>query len=493
MNVSLRTKGILALVILVLYVAATSVFLANQRQKLLQIVREMETNQSNQAQLAPILSLLAHSIAETQAILNFTEHSVDRPLSYTDLADHFETISNGLAEAQHNYLMLAQDVAIFKESAASMRAFPGSLDLMLARDRQQKLIVRLHDILAGLQNRNSDLNRQYHDQQQYIAAFSIAANVIGALACAAVILIFFTRLARDIKRLQDRAVAIVDGYAGEPLPNSRNDEVGGLIAAVNRMQVDLRHSEQQVEVARQQRFHHEKMAAVGSLALVIGHEVGNPIAAISGVAQFIIDETRSDDRPSGKTVNEFASQILQQTERITRIMRQMATLTAPRSPDAELLDLNVLIKSTCDFIRYDTRLRGIEVELDLDQDIPAVTAVADHITQILMNLLINAADAMDHMTEPGRRRLRISTRRVADGVHISVSDNGCGMTPEVLAKAFEKSFTTKPVGKGRGVGLFVCKTLIEEAGGRIALDSKPGEGTTANLYFPLRPPDRAPG
>jgi len=493
MNLSLRTKGILALVVLVLYVAATSVFLAHQRQSLIQIVHEMETNQSNQALLAPILSLLAHSVGETQAILNYSEHSVDRPLSYTDLADHFDTIGAGLAEAQQNYLMLAQDVATFKESAASMRAFPGSLDLMLARDRQQKLIVKLHDILAGLQQRNVVLTRQYNDQQQFISLFSLSANVIGALTGVAVILIFFTRLAKDIKRLQERAVAIVAGYAGEPLPNSRNDEVGGLIAAVNRMQVDLRHSEQQVEVARQQRFHHEKMAAVGSLAMVIGHEVSNPIAAISGVAQFIIDETRSDERPSGKTVNEFAAQILQQTERVTRIMRQMATLTAPRSPDAEMLDLNVLIKSTCDFIRYDTRLRGIEVKLDLDPEIPAITAVADHLTQILMNVLINAADAMDHITEPGRRKLRIATRRVADGVHISVSDNGRGMSPEILAKAFDKSFTTKPVGKGRGVGLFVCKTLIEEAGGRITLDSQPGEGTTANLYFPLRPPDKSSG
>ena len=119
--------------------------------------------------------------------------------------------------------------------------------------------------------------------------------------------------------------------------------------------------------------------------------------------------------------------------------------------------------------------------------------MADHVTQILMNLLINAADAMDHITEPGRRKLRISASRVADGVHISVSDNGRGMSPDVLAKAFEKSFTTKPDGKGRGVGLFVCKTLIEEAGGRIALESSPGEGTTANLFLPSSPPDKAPG
>jgi len=172
-------------------------------------------------------------------------------------------------------------------------------------------------------------------------------------------------------------------------------------------------------------------------------------------------------------------------------MRRMATLTAPRSPDAELLDLNALIQSTCGFISYDNRFRGVRFEQDLHGDLPAITVVADHITQVLMNLLINAADAMDQVVEPERRTIRITTRVVADGVEVSIHDNGRGMSPEVLEKAFDDSFTTKPVGKGSGIGLFVCKTLIDEAGGRISLTSKPTEGTTATLHLPLRPPAKA--
>jgi signal transduction histidine kinase len=305
--------------------------------------------------------------------------------------------------------------------------------------------------------------------------------------------VFFTRLAKDIKRLQDRAEAVVAGYAGEPLVKNRTDEIGGLIDAVNRMQVDLRRWEQQQEITRQQRMHQEKMAAVGSLAAAIGHEVSNPIAAISGVAQAMIDETKDDPSKTCKVLHDFAVLIYKQAERISLIMRQMATLTTPHSPDPELLDLNELIRSTCGFVSYDKRFNGIEFDFDLDRDLPALTAVADHITQILMNLLINAADAMDQSTGAARQRIRISTRLVGAEVQLKIVDTGHGMSPEVLKKAFQESFSTKPAGKGRGIGLFLCKTLVESGGGRIELVSEQGVGTTANLFLPLSTGEKVAG
>jgi len=170
-------------------------------------------------------------------------------------------------------------------------------------------------------------------------------------------------------------------------------------------------------------------------------------------------------------------------------MRQMATLTAPRSPEPELLNLNALVQSTCGFIRYDSRFRKIQFEEILDHDLPAITAVSDHITQILMNLLINAADAFDGDCDVGDCRIRIATRILGDEIALSVTDNGRGMTPDVLARAFDESFTTKPAGQGRGIGLFVCKSLIEADGGRIEIASIPGQGTTATIHIPLRTVD----
>ena len=490
MNASLRTKGILAVMVLIGYLALISVFLTHQRQNLVLIVDHMETTQVHQAVLAPVVSMLAHAIVETHILLNAPNQGPGRSDSYGDLPDEFEAISSGLSEAQKLYPALEPDVRVFSMAAAAMRKSPDRQYLKQLAELERPVMARLNELANELETRGKELSQRYRDTQQYISTFAIAANVVGAVASIAVIIVFFTRLAKDIKRLQDRSVAIVGGYSGAPLKNTRKDEVGGLIDAVNRMQGDLRRWEQQLEVARQQRSHHEKMAAVGSLAAAIGHEVSNPIAAIAGVAQFIVDETKREDQRSNRTVNEFAAQILTQTERIARIMRKMATLTAPHPPEAELLDLNALIQSTCGFMGYDNRIRGVEFDFDLGHDVPAITAVADHITQVLTNLLINAADAMDQGTEPGRRRIRIGTFTVADGVQVSVTDNGCGMSPEVLAKAFDESFTTKAAGGGRGIGLFVCKSLIEEGGGRIVLHSSPGEGTTVDLFLPLRPPEK---
>jgi signal transduction histidine kinase len=490
MNASLRTKGILAVMVLLAYLAIISVFLARERQTLVLVVDHMETTQVHQAVLTPVVSMLQHSIVETHVLLNTPEQVAGGAGRYGDLPDEFEAISAGLAEVVKLYPSFEPDVQAFSLAAEAMRKSPNGQHLKQLGALEQPLLVRLNALASELDMRGKELSQRYRDTQQYISTFAIAANVVGAIASIAVIIVFFTRLAKDIERLQDRAVAIVGGYSGAPLRNTRKDEVGGLIDAVNRMQGDLRRWEQQLEVARQQRSHHEKMAAVGSLASAISHEVSNPIAAIAGVAQFIVDETKRDDQRSNKTVNEFAAQILTQTERIARIMRKMATLTAPHPPEAELLDLNALIQSTCGFMGYDNRFRGIEFEFDLGHDVPAITAVADHITQVLTNLLINAADAMDPGAAPGQRRIRIATRTVADGVQVSVSDNGRGMSAEVLAKAFDESFTTKAAGGGRGIGLFVCKSLIEDGGGRIVLQSTVCEGTTVNLNLPLRPPEK---
>jgi signal transduction histidine kinase len=490
-SLSLRTKGVFAVTILIGYLALIGIFLARERQGLVEIVQDMESTQAKAGLLEPTVNALARSLVEHQKSLNTQDALQFRPPIPSDVGLHLAPLSAALEEVRRQFPATRGDVVRFRHAAAAVTAMPASQHLAQLRDAEQVLLETLQSSLDGLRVRRDQLVTSYRRKQQFISAFAIGANILGAVASVAVILVFFTRLAGDLDRLKVRAGAIVAGYDGPPLRTTRGDEVGSLIQAVNHMQQDLRRSEQQMELARQQRFHQEKMAAVGSLASAISHEVNNPIAAIAGVAQFIVDESRGDERPQGRRIFEFGSMILGQTERIANIMRHMATLTQPRSPEPELFDLNVLIRSTCTFVRYDKRFGGIELEEALDHDLPAVTAVADHLTQILMNLLINAADATDHITAEGGRRIRVATALVGDVVHMTVTDNGKGMTPEVLAKAFEESFTTKPAGHGRGIGLFVCKGLIERAGGCIVLESVPYQGTTATVQIPLKPPAKA--
>jgi signal transduction histidine kinase len=295
--------------------------------------------------------------------------------------------------------------------------------------------------------------------------------------------VFFTRLSGDPRRLGEQALEVVRGRR-EPIAVTRGDEVGRLMDSVNRMQEILREREQALEVTRQQRFHHEKMAAVGSLAAAVAHEINNPIAAIQGVAESIRGNCENEHCGNLGT-RCHPDLILSHTRRIAQITRQLADLTSARSEEAEWVDLNELLRSTANFVGFDRRLRHARLDLALDPSVPAVWAVPDHITQVAMNLVLNAADAI---AESGDRegRVAISTQPNGAFVRFAVTDNGMGMVPEVLARAFDEAFTTKPAGRGSGIGLFMCKTLVERAGGRIGIDSRPGEGTRVEVDLPTR-------
>ena len=464
--ISLRSKGLIAVCIVVGAVLLTGLYVAGERQGLVRIVQEVETNNAMQGMVGTVINRLARAILEP----------TDQAPTARD-----PQLKLALERVRETLPALDQEVRDLEAMLDLPRSRLTTEMAAELRDREQQLIGKLHELLNSLQRRSGELASEYRDSQRAISLAIITTHVAAVLGSVTAVLIFFTRIARDIKALQDRAVAIVNGYSGPPLANRRGDEIGGLIDAVNLMQVDLRRHERQREVTREQMFHQEKMAAVGSIASAIGHEVSNPIAAISGVAQFMVDETAKEESEKGKALHGFASEIVRQSERITLILRQLGTLTSAPSPEPRLLDLNALVRTTCGFIGYDKRFRGVEFDFDLDPDLPAVTAVADHLTQVLMNLLINAADAMDN---GDTRRIVISTRRDGDFIRVDIRDNGHGMEAGVLARAFDESFTTKPPGKGRGIGLYLCKTLMEEAGGRIALESSPGVGTTATLHLP---------
>ena len=156
----------------------------------------------------------------------------------------------------------------------------------------------------------------------------------------------------------------------------------------------------------------------------------------------------------------------------------------PQSTEQKLLDLNNLIRSTVRFISFDRRFSFIDMELNLDPNLPAVRAVGDHLTQVIMNLLVNAADAMEGRTDP-KPRIIVSTNYQDGYAVVSVADNGTGMDQATLARVFEEFFTTKPPGKGSGIGMAVSKSLIESDGGVISLESEPGAGTTVIVRLPV--------
>ena len=478
-RMSLRAKGIAAFLALALYVLAVGLLVAQERERLRATAGELERVHVLEGRLTSVNASVAHTILKVQEIYYSQE-----PLgSLGSVALDIEAIQAGVQRLRPAYEAADEAAALLDARLASLRATPSRGALAELRGALHELVQRLDVFTRSVDERGDRLTAQYMAHYDAITGITIAGALLGMLVFGALVTVFFGRLAGDLRRLEGRALEVVTGYRGAPLAVTRHDEIGGLMESVNRMQSDLRRHESQLELTRQQRFHQDKMAAVGSLAAAVAHEIHNPIAAIHGLAQTMDDTRLANCCPAAGAACQ-PDLILEQTRRIARITRQMSEMTASQSQEPRLVDVNGLVSSTCNFVAFDRRFRRVQVALELDREAPAVVARADQLTQVLMNLLINAADATEALDDRAPR-VRVSTAARDGALEIAVSDNGCGMDAATRERAFEETFTTKPAGKGSGLGLFICKSLVERAGGCIQLRSEPGAGTRVAFSIPL--------
>jgi len=477
---TLRTKGIIAFTVLVSYVATVGFVLSKESVKLLRYAQELERAYSEESALAKASYAVSHSMLKLQEKYFASDLA---PAFEEQIALDVELVQSGLLGLIEFYPRLAADIDRLKEDIAKLRAEQSRGSMMWLQEHERALSENLDQMTRQARGRRDMLWERYREVYDTMSVVAVIMGLVGAVFFGAVMTLFLTRLAWDIRKLATRAVDIVSGYRGQPVEVTRQDEVGDLMHAINRMQSELRHREQQLQISREQRFHKEKMAAVGSIAAAVAHEINNPIAAIAGIARSLKDA--GAPAAGGEASDDPHELILEQTRRITTISRQIAELTAPHSPEQEMLDLNALVRNTCSFIRYDSRFRNIDLIVELDSQIPAINAVADHLTQVLMNLLINAADALEDSPSGRKPTIRVATQSVEAMVAMTVTDNGHGMDDAVLARAFEESYSTKPADKGRGLGLFLCKSIIEDSGGSIELESTAGAGTTARVYLAM--------
>ncbi|MDH5534772.1 MAG: ATP-binding protein [Betaproteobacteria bacterium] len=478
-GLSLHAKGLVVFSILFVYVLVVIGVVALQWHNSLSVGDKIEHLHLEETKAERLQGSLSHAIINLQDTLKSGNPK--------DLDTDLELLLSDARRLEAHYPQLSAHARSLAGDLARLQPDMTDAALRSLRARLEAVRAEVDDISTQIHESKEALTAAHFAQQSWIATGALAMSLGGVALFGVLIVLFFNRLARDIGTLEARAMEIVTGYDGAPLEVTRGDEVGGLMRAVNRTQSAMRHREKQLELAREQRFYQDKMAAIGSLAAGVAHEINNPIAAISGFAQSMSDHRRANRCTDAGCRPEL---ILEQTGRIATITRQLAEMASARSEQPDLVDLNGLVERTSNFLGYDKRFRGIDIVLDLDRDVPAVHSVADHLTQILMNLMINAADALDG-ARGGARRIRVATRAEGGDAVLTVSDNGHGMDRALLARVFDESFTTKPLDKGRGLGLFLCKNLIEQNAGRIELESVLHAGTTARVVLPLREPATA--
>jgi len=477
-HLSVRVKSLIVLSTLILYTCIIAVFGFYEKNQLMRDFEKIERSLELDGMLKDVDAAAFHTVMGV--FINID--SFDRNAGLQRILVHMQSLRAKQQGLKDKFPEVDIDLADVNQSLEAATADA-------SKENMNKLIVQLVKIKNDFTNlaertrsERARMSDQYRTKTDSVAMTMLILGMFGLVLLGTIAGLFFKQLTEDLKLLQRRALEIVNGYRGEPMPVRRHDEVGQLMHAVNGMVSVLDRREKELLLERQKYFHQEKMAAIGALAAGVAHEIGNPIAAICGIAQ---DMAEQQTHELGSCSNENCGAcrpdlILQQAQRLAAITREISEFASPQPLESQFLSLNAQLRSSSSLLRYDKRSQSMDLRLKLDPQLPAVYGVGDQITQLIMNLLINAMDALESVVDRPRI-ITISTAAEEGRVCLTVADNGPGMDEDVRQKAFDAFYTTKPAGKGTGLGLSLCHSIMEKHGGSIEIDSAPGTGIARSI------------
>jgi signal transduction histidine kinase len=291
----------------------------------------------------------------------------------------------------------------------------------------------------------------------------------------AIVMVLAVSFRRPMLELQEKIARVSLGDLNVSVDfANRNDEIGDLGRDFNEMVAQLKANREEI-----QRLHHTQMsraehfATLGELAAGLAHEIRNPLAGIAGVIEIV-----SRDLPPESAARSVIKDAKEEAVQINRILTDLLETARPKPPQFQLKDLGGTVEHAVMFARQQAITKGIRIELDKGEQLPAVEHDPNQLNQVLLNLLLNAIQAMDKSGN-----IFVSLRRDKDAVLITVADQGKGIAPEVLPNIFRPFFTTK--GHGTGLGLSLARRIVEAHGGTINVRSEVGKGTQFTLRLPM--------
>jgi signal transduction histidine kinase len=294
-----------------------------------------------------------------------------------------------------------------------------------------------------------------------------------------------------VNRLLTATEKITGGVYGHQLSVSGALELARLAESFNAMSSTLAQKQQEVsshvasleqvnrdlELAREEAVRSEKMASVGLLAAGTAHEIGTPLASVMGYAEILVQEL--DHNP---VQADYLHRILDGCARIDRIVRDLLDYARPKQATCEPVDLLPLLQRSVELLQHQGIFKGVQVVLNGEPGLPPVSLDPHQLQQVLVNLLLNARDAM-----PDGGRLQLILKQSADAGWqlLEVRDSGVGIAPEHISKLFDPFFTTKDPGRGTGLGLAIAARIIESFGGKITVQSRVGQGSCFTICLPV--------
>jgi len=372
--------------------------------------------------------------------------------------------------------------------------------------RADQSVLGVLDIVYSL----DDIDRGQRRNAVILAVLVLGFGLTAFLAIQFLVRRFVYVPLRDLETGAKRLAA---GNLEQPIPVRSGDELGQLAESFNAMTGALRSSQYQLrewahtleeKVERRTRelrkaeaeaARGEKLASVGLLASGIAHELNNPLTGILTFSSLI-----RKAMPDGSQDAEDMDLVIRETRRCAAIIRRLLDFAREKAPEKKYCDLNQVVEETVRIVERPAHVRDIEVRTELDRELPQAWVDADLIRQVIMNMLVNAQQAIED-----RGSITVRTRRVAKAAEagaaptpmaeISIIDTGCGIPQQNLKRIFDPFFTSKEVGKGTGLGLSVSHGIVSAHGGFIEVESTVGESSTFRVYLPFEPPagDADPG
>ena len=257
------------------------------------------------------------------------------------------------------------------------------------------------------------------------------------------------------------------------------NELNGIYHVLDDRIKDLRKRDARIKGFEEELIRANKLSTLGELASSIAHEIKNPLIAIEGFAK------RIEQAKDPEKIEQYAKVIKGEAERLSKVLTKLLDFSRMDEPKKEHTDPNGIVDDTVLFMEHHlTRFKNVTLTVEKEENLPYIEVDKIHVQQALVNIIINAAQAM-----PGGGGIHISTSLQDGYIVLSISDEGIGIKAEDIPRIFESFFTTKAKGEGTGLGLSLSKRLIEANGGKIEIESTPGSGSTFRLFLPT--PDKA--
>ena len=314
----------------------------------------------------------------------------------------------------------------------------------------------------------------WRDPERHMVLLVAGAGAVAI--CGAFLVVLTLLIQRPMVELQRKIAQLGSGDLNASVTfANRNDEIGDLGRNFNQMVQQLRESREEIErLHRTQMSRAEHLATLGELATGLAHEIRNPLAGIAGVIEII-----GRDLPTTSPARAVVKDVRQEIARINHIVTDLLQTARPHPPQVHKSDLNTTVEHAVMLGRQQALAKSVEIALHKDPTLPEVEHDSDQIHQVMLNLLLNALQAIDT-----NGKIEVTLSCINGKAIVEVTDNGRGIEPIDLPNIFRPFFTTK--GEGTGLGLSLARRIVEDHQGRIDVTSTVGKGTTFAVILPVK-------